>query len=458
MAFVFYDTETSGLETSFDQILQFAAIKTDADLNIVDRIDIRSRLQPHVIPSPYALRVTGMTIERLLDPETPSHYTMVRELRNKLLDWSPAVFLGYNSMKFDENLLRQALYQTLHSPYLTQTGGNSRTDVLPLVQSATQFAPTLFKLPINEKGKPSFKLDMLAPANGFAHDNAHDALADVEATIHLCKMIKGAMPQLWDRAISHSSKQPVASFLENNQAFVLSQFWFNKPYNYPVTSIGSGNGLPNNKLCVLLAIDPEEYLHKDVPELCTFIKKSPKPIRSVKINSAPSVFALNEVPEHFLGDLDVSEINRRADVIQRDIQLQQRLHAAHNLNMTEYEKSEHPEEQIYDGFPSSIDESLMNQFHAANWEERLALCDGFADERLRFFAKRLMFFERPDLVSQPLTDYMNAHIAQRMGDGGKWTSVAKALEDTDELTSESSGSDLELLMGYRNYLAQHIQH
>ncbi len=46
MPYVFYDTETTGTETAFDQILQFAAIRTDDDLNEVDRFDIRCRLLP----------------------------------------------------------------------------------------------------------------------------------------------------------------------------------------------------------------------------------------------------------------------------------------------------------------------------------------------------------------------------------------------------------------------------
>ncbi len=60
MSFVFYDTETTGTDTWFDQILQFAAIKTDADLNELDRFEIRCRLLPHVVPSPGAMRVTGV--------------------------------------------------------------------------------------------------------------------------------------------------------------------------------------------------------------------------------------------------------------------------------------------------------------------------------------------------------------------------------------------------------------
>ena len=55
MAYVFYDTETTGIDTTFDQILQFAAIRTDEDLNELDRFEIRCRLLPHVIPAPGAL-------------------------------------------------------------------------------------------------------------------------------------------------------------------------------------------------------------------------------------------------------------------------------------------------------------------------------------------------------------------------------------------------------------------
>jgi exodeoxyribonuclease-1 len=126
MGFVFYDTETTGISTDFDQILQFAAIHTDVDLNELDRLEIRCRLQPHVLPHPGALRVTGMTIEQVTDNALPCHYDMIRTVRAKLLSWSPAIFVGYNSLSFDEKLLRQALFQTLHSPYLTNTNGNCR--------------------------------------------------------------------------------------------------------------------------------------------------------------------------------------------------------------------------------------------------------------------------------------------------------------------------------------------
>ena len=122
MSFVFYDTETTGTNTSFDQILRFGAILTDEELNELDRFEIRCRLDGHTVPSAGALRVTGMTIEHITDARLPTHYEMVCTIREQLSGWCPATFVGWNSMRFDEQLLRQAFYKCLHPPYLTRAG------------------------------------------------------------------------------------------------------------------------------------------------------------------------------------------------------------------------------------------------------------------------------------------------------------------------------------------------
>ena len=53
--FVFYDFETTGTSPAYDQPLQFAAIATDENFKSLETIDIRCRVAPHIIPSPYAL-------------------------------------------------------------------------------------------------------------------------------------------------------------------------------------------------------------------------------------------------------------------------------------------------------------------------------------------------------------------------------------------------------------------
>ena len=83
--YVFYDTETTGTLTSFDQILQFGAIKTNEDLNELDRFEIRCRLLPHVIPSPGAMRATRITPSILTYSDLPSHYEAMLRIHQILL-------------------------------------------------------------------------------------------------------------------------------------------------------------------------------------------------------------------------------------------------------------------------------------------------------------------------------------------------------------------------------------
>ena len=168
MGFVFYDPETTGTDTSFDQILQFAAVRTDHELNEIERFDIRCRLLPHVVPTPEALRITALPLARLVDPALPSHYAMMRAIQAKLASWSPSLFVGFNSVQYDEHLLRQALFKTLHPPFLTNTNGNSRTDAMRIAQAAALLAPGTLIVPVDPLGRTTFALARLAAVNGYA--------------------------------------------------------------------------------------------------------------------------------------------------------------------------------------------------------------------------------------------------------------------------------------------------
>ena len=220
MTFVFYDTETTGTNTTFDQILQFGAVKADHELRELDRFEIRCRLLPYVVLAPGAMRVTGVTVDQLTDPDLPSHYEMVRAIKAKLEEWSPAIFIAHNSMTFDEHLLRQALYKTLHPPYLTNTNGNSRSDSLRIMQAVNLFQPDIFSVPADAKGRPTFKLDMLAPANGFSHVTAHDAMGDVEAMIHMCRILAERAGKHWSNFVRFAQKAAVLTFAEEDQVFI----------------------------------------------------------------------------------------------------------------------------------------------------------------------------------------------------------------------------------------------
>jgi exodeoxyribonuclease-1 len=457
MSLVFYDTETTGIHTAFDQILQFAAIQTDDDFNELDRFEIRCRLLPHVVPSPGAMRVTGVSVAQLTDPNLPSHYEMVRAIRRKLDAWSPAVFMGYNSLQFDEQLLRQALFQTLHSPYLTNTNGNCRADVLRIVQAASVFAPNTITVPVGDRGQSVFRLDRLAPANGFDHAHAHDALADVEATIHLCRLLAERNHEFWSWCTRFSRKFVVQDFVRKNPVFCLTEFYYSRPHSWLVTPIGKSPGNQNDIFALDLANDPDELGALDDDELARRLAQSPRPVRRIRANAFPLIAPVDDMPAASMAsELSRAEVERRAAIIRRKSALRERLCALMDEERKDAEPSPHLEEQIYDGFITDEDAPLLAEFHDASWDDRLALTDRIRDRRLRLLGRRLVYFERPDLFARKERRDIEIALAKRLlgtDDPGKWLTLPDAIRQADDLIATATGDERKLLDEHRAYLA-----
>ena len=255
MSFVFFDTETTGLKRGFDQILHFAAVRTDSSLNEVARFEVRSRLQPHVLPHPSALRTNGIPIERLTDTSLPSHYAMMGEIQRILMSWSPAVFVGFNSIRFDEEMLRNALFQCLYPAYLTSNHRNCRADALSLVMAADAVSPAQLVVPLGEEGRRTFRLPQLAAANGVIHARAHDAMSDALATVGLCRLVHQRSPELWQRFVRFSNKAAVSNFVDTEDGFVLTEFFGGQAYHAPVVYIGVDPDQTNGRLCLSLNHD-----------------------------------------------------------------------------------------------------------------------------------------------------------------------------------------------------------
>jgi exodeoxyribonuclease-1 len=93
--FAFYDFETTGTSPAFDQPLQFAAILTDDNFNQVECIDIRCQLAPHILPAPWALAVTGVSPEQLMDPALPSWFDFSHQISDQTLGAGDMDWLQY---------------------------------------------------------------------------------------------------------------------------------------------------------------------------------------------------------------------------------------------------------------------------------------------------------------------------------------------------------------------------
>jgi exodeoxyribonuclease-1 len=441
MAFVFYDTETTGSDTFYDQILQFAAIRTDDALNELDRFEIRCRIEPHILPAPGALIVTGLKPAQLCDPGLPTHFEMARAIHERLHAWSPAVFAGYNSLEFDEDLLRQAFYQSLLPPYLTNTNGNSRLDIMRLALAANEFEPGQIDVPRRADGATTFKLDRLAPANGFAHPNAHDALADVEATIFLARRLRERVPWLWEHLLRMGQKAEAVRQARSAPVRLYTDFPYNRPNHWLVSAIAVDPENSGSVIAFNLAHDPAELLSVSPDSLKKWAASRPKPLRTIKANSCPILLDIGMARGRAdLMKIGEPEIMRRAQLLQESHELRHRLLKAYVETREVYEEQPWLEEQIYRDFPGAKDSALMSEFHRSPWPRRAELSDGFADDRYRRIARRIVFNHRPDLLGDEMKKACSVAIARRWltEDKVRWMTIARALEEIDGRREGSS--------------------
>ena len=457
--FVFYDTETTGTETAFDQILQFGAIRTDSEFNEIDRFEIRSRLLPYVVPSPGAMCVTNTTIEQITSSALPSHYEMLRRIRAKLLEWSPAIFIGHNSIRFDEELLRQAFYKTLHDPYLTSANGNCRTDSMRMIQAVAKFVPGALVVPTNDRGNQSFKLDKLAPANGFDHGNAHDAIADVEATIYMCRLMADRVPNYWSGFMYFAQKTAVTDFVYGEEVFSLTDFFFSRPYSWIVTALDADSGNKSDILVFDMSNNPDDLTMMSDEELTAWLETSPKPVRLVRANACPIVLTYDDAPEDVRNALPpIDKLRQQATRIKNDSELSKRLTKAFLQIRQSKEPSVHVENQIYGNSFSDDDQILMNRFHDIDWSQRPALIEQISDERLRTLGQRLVYIEAPDAMPESTRKEYNIAVARRLMSDGEvpWLTLPKALEQVGDLL-RTDDSKSALLSNLRNYLVRRAE-
>ena len=149
MNYVFYDFETSGTDRYFDQPIQIAAQLVDEQFNVIDEINEKCKLKDGIVPNPAALLINKVDIDTLENGQ--SFFQMIDKVYKTFNKWSPAIFFGYNSIFFDEVVLRQSLYQSMYSPYLTNTNKNRRSDIYNIVLGLDKLKPGLIKRGFNPK-------------------------------------------------------------------------------------------------------------------------------------------------------------------------------------------------------------------------------------------------------------------------------------------------------------------
>lgn len=451
MTFAFYDLETTGLSPAFDQPLQFAAILTDGDFREIERVNLRCRIAPHIIPSPWALALTGVRPAQLLDPALPTLFEFTGQISALINRWSPAIWTGFNSIRFDEEMLRQAFYQNLQPDiFATQFNGNTRLDVLTSLYAVWHRQPDLFEWPIDDTGRVRFKLDLIAPLNGFAAHHAHDALGDVEATIHIARQIAQRAPELWAELLANRDKAGVQSRIETFQPMALVERFGGGP---PRATIGVFCGYsasnPNQAAFFdLEAADPADLITADDAAVFAAVDATPKVIRSLSINKTPALLAHPDPTEQQM---------RRAAAIANAPEFRLRVAQALAARFPVDPEAPTPlvEKQIFSGFYINADKALLAEFQNADWPRRQEIAATFKDTRLRQLGRRLVAFYAPELLSLEERGHFDAWLRQRWSAPDapetEWTSVERSKTELSNIRA-GAAINAELLDEIEAYL------
>ena len=212
--FLFHDYETFGTSPSLDRPAQFAAIRTDAELNVIGEPEVfYCKPADDYLPQPQAVMITGITPQEAL-AKGDNEAAFARRIHD-LFTVPQTCIVGYNNVRFDDEVTRNIFYRNFYDPYAwSWQHDNSRWDLLDVMRACYALRPEGIAWPENDEGLPSFRLEHLTVANGIEHQNAHDAMADVYATIAMAKLVKTRQPRLFDYLYSHRNKRKLATLID----------------------------------------------------------------------------------------------------------------------------------------------------------------------------------------------------------------------------------------------------
>ncbi len=300
MTFFWHDYETFGTAPRRDWPAQFAGVRTDAELNEVGE-PVMLYCQPprDRLPEPEACLLTGITPQQCQAQGITEHAFAARVLAS--LGAPGTVGVGYNSIRFDDEVTRYLLWRNLIEPYGREwQNGCGRWDLLDTVRCAWALRPEGINWPKHPDGRASFKLQDLAAANRLVHESAHDALSDVRATIALARLIRQAQPKLWEFCLRLRKKDAVWQEIGVNQPFLHISGKY--PVEQGCTTLVwplAPHPVNKNELIVWdLAHDPAALLELDADAIRArlFVRtedlpqgQTRLPIKTIHVNKSPIV-------------------------------------------------------------------------------------------------------------------------------------------------------------------------
>jgi len=392
--YLFYDLETTGLNRTFDQVIQFAAIRTDRELNPLEEHNLNIRLRPDIIPSPAAMLTHGISVSELADG--PCEFDAVATI-HRLFNTPGTVTIGYNSLGFDDEFLRFAFYRNLLPPYTHQyANGCYRMDILAMVVIYWLYNREVLRWPDHE-GQPSIKLEHLNSLNQLAEGPAHDALVDVRTTVELARRLQ-TTPKVWDYLAAHFDKHtdtrrmealPVSfdSAMGSHALGLLasSALGFKQNFQAPVLSIGGSNAYRNQTLWLRLDLPELQATVPDSIDTSTWVvrKKAGEP--GMILPPLERYWERIGAERKATAEANLKWLQNEPDTFKKIIQY----HA--DFRYPEIPDLDVDAALYHSGFWSGADQETCRAFHAAPIEEKEPLIRRFKDAGLRQLARRVLF-------------------------------------------------------------------
>jgi exodeoxyribonuclease-1 len=428
-----HDYETFGLDPMRDRPVQFAGVRTDEDLNIIgEPLNIMARPAPDTLPHPISSLITGITPQQALEQGLPEAGFIARILAELAQPGTCGV--GYNSLRFDDEVTRNTLYRNLRDPYGREwQNGNSRWDMIDVVRVCHDLRPEGIVWPRRDDAdRPSFKLEELTVANGIAHEQAHDALSDVYATLAIARLIKEKQPKLYDFLYKLRRKNEVLKYIDLKEM---------TPILHTSGMYGSDHG--NTRLVVPLASHPTNRnsiivfdLAQDPALLLEFGARTlaerlytasedlpdgvERPaLKQLLVNKCPVIAptsTLNGEAARRLGiDLMAGKRNRQTLLNARKA-IQAKITKL--FEAREFEAVTDPDLMIYaGGFFDDRDKALMNSIHDTDPRELGTHTWRFADKRLPEMLFRYRARNYPETLDAEEQARWLAHCRARLIEG-----------------------------------------
>ncbi|MFC1515746.1 exonuclease domain-containing protein [Thermodesulfobacteriota bacterium] len=391
--YFFYDVETTGLNIAFDQILQFSAIRTDMTLNEIERHTIKIHLRPDVIVSPSAMITNRISVANSMPGLC--EFEAVRQI-HELVNTPGTISLGYNSLGFDDGILRFSFHRNLLSPYTHQYENSCyRMDLLPMTIIYRLYKKEVLVWPEFD-GRPTMKLEHLSWANRLAEGPAHDALVDVKATVGLARRLYREQ-ETWNYLRGYFNKNTDRSRLQKlPESFqspagvhryglmISSEFGPEQNYQVPVLSIGESIPYGNQTLWLRLDL-PELYTttSETIPDTTWVIRK--------RYGEPGIVLPPRERYMKYLNPERISVAEENTNWLRTQTDLFQKIIRYHRQFTYPVIPDLDIDAALYEiGFLSRQEQELCRRFHAAPLEEKAKMVSRFPTLEIQQLAGRVI--------------------------------------------------------------------